>query len=1011
MWVNQNSFYFATLRKVTVAFGSLFNNIHIQRFDQPGGKGNQLRRKKVPLEYAAGQKWWIKRVKDIAAQGGVQTKTSFPRIAFEMTGLQYDPARQIPDNLSCPKPDPENAGDYLRQLNPVPYDIQFEVMIALKNIDDGLQIVEQIVPYFRPQQNLTIDDIPELQISKDVPIILGGINMNDDYEGPFDTERVTIWSLSFVVKAYLYPPISSGDQDLIRKVLTSLYKDPAMTSKHEVIIDQVDPIDAAFGDDWSQNTTIYGEALLDSNGDPIISDSVIVDSMPFTYTLNDANAYPTSVSVDSMQFTYIVNVTSLIPSISVNSMAFNSTFNDVTLTNNDSAFLPTDLAGLQIWLDASDETTIFDTAGSVYRWEDKSGNDYHATQATGANQPSTGDDVINSLNVLTYPTRGEYLLANDLTSVFDDTNSYTTFVVSYNNSTSGTHYNYRASNSSGQIRHYTGKSNTSFVMQVGNSTTPTNVATTGDDSTHIFLANRGAQADFYIDGGASEGSTTLGSSFTTSEVRIGSNADLLMAETLIFNRALTVAEMNQVGNYLADKWGLTWTDIVFTPAVLAPSIWLDASDETTIFDTAGAVYRWEDKSGNENHLLQATGANQPVTGATTRNSKNVIDFSDDSSDDFLILESNPVTDTTATIIEVYKNNSAANSVTIHGLGTPYTLIQQDGSSSTGLLNSMANAGTEIFYDGNNELVDGVDTRDDVHTALVGDFHIVVHRDVTLASFTDMYIGGYGSGFSLDGSYAELLIYDSDLSNSDLNDVLDYLSAKWDITTTEIGSFTPSDISNLQLWLDASDESTIFNTAGSVYRWEDKSGNDHHLVQATGASQPTTSSRTHNSLNVIDFDGSNHLTNTFSSTLSQPYTIFFVGESDIVTTSYFYDGIDGSNRGGFGLDASQIDWFSFGGAALYSGVGRDTDPHVFGALYNATSSDNYVDGTPSDAGYKQAGTHSLTGLTVGGRYSLSNFMDGWIGEMLLYEGNLSTEDKNLIGNYLADKWNLTWTDIT
>lgn len=268
MFVGQNGYYFATLRKITASFGSLFNNIYIQRFDQKGGKGNSLRRIKVPLEYAPSQKWWTKRMRDIAAKEGLQTRTSFPRIAFEMTNIQYNPERQLTLSRTCPRAS-TTSGNIVQQLNPVPYDISYDVYIAVKNIDDGHQIVEQVLPYFRPSMNLNVKDIPELQIVRNVPITLAGISLQDDYEGIFDQPRATIWQLSFVVKAYLYPPISDSEDNLIKKVITSIYNDPEFENKSEVHVQQVDPIDAMIDDSWSVKENIFSAEQLDSAGDPI----------------------------------------------------------------------------------------------------------------------------------------------------------------------------------------------------------------------------------------------------------------------------------------------------------------------------------------------------------------------------------------------------------------------------------------------------------------------------------------------------------------------------------------------------------------------------------------------------------------------------------------------------------------------------------------------------------------------------------------------------------------------
>lgn len=267
MFVGQDLFYFATIRKLSAAFGSLFNNIYIQRFDQPGGQGNVVRSIRVPLTYAAGEKWYVHRTQDVPAQSSPQTRISLPRIGFELVDMQYNQSRKL-NTLNYNTTTSESDVDaFLKQLEPVPYDFQYDVHIAVKNIDDALQIVEQVVPNFRPSFNLRVDDIPELSITKDVPVILNGISKTDDYEGAFDTKRIHIWTLSFVVKGYLYPPI--GEAQIIKKVFGNIYKDEDLTSKSGVTTVRVNPIDSAFSDDWEEKTDKFDETQLDSNGDPI----------------------------------------------------------------------------------------------------------------------------------------------------------------------------------------------------------------------------------------------------------------------------------------------------------------------------------------------------------------------------------------------------------------------------------------------------------------------------------------------------------------------------------------------------------------------------------------------------------------------------------------------------------------------------------------------------------------------------------------------------------------------
>lgn len=270
MFANQTSLYFASIRKLTAAFGSLFNNITITRFSGVGGTGTQIRTIKVPLMYTTGDKSYVFAKQHNPAQSSVQTKTSYPRISYQLVDIEYDANRKLPSinkTITATSADPTA---YISQLTPVPYNFIYEVYIGTKTIDDGLQIIEQILPNFGPSFNLTVKEIPQLGITRDVPIIFNTINKEDYVEGAFDTERILLWTLTFTAKSYLYPNIT--DANIIKKVLTSIYNNEEMTleSKEEVIQVSVDPITANEDDTWAATTLIFDSTQLDTNGEPII---------------------------------------------------------------------------------------------------------------------------------------------------------------------------------------------------------------------------------------------------------------------------------------------------------------------------------------------------------------------------------------------------------------------------------------------------------------------------------------------------------------------------------------------------------------------------------------------------------------------------------------------------------------------------------------------------------------------------------------------------------------------
>lgn len=216
-------------------------------------------------------------------------------------------------------------------------------------------------------------------------------------------------------------------------------------------------------------------------------------------------------------------------------------------------------------------------------------------------------------------------------------------------------------------------------------------------------------------------------------------------------------------------------------------------------------------------------------------------------------------------------------------------------------------------------------------------------------------------------------------------------------------WSPPDVDSLKLWYDATDDSTITESSGAVSAWADKSGNSHDLTQGVGSRQPTTGSRTINSLNVIDFDGGDVMANTYGSTLSQPVTGFIVGAFDVTGGQYFFDGIVSGNR--FALFSSAGSVLSlFAGGSQFGTSTIDINNHIYGYTINGASSEILIDSTVVDTGNPGAGT--MTGVTIGARYDNSSYLDGGIGEFIMYEKVLNTTEVTFVEQYLSDKWGIS-----
>jgi hypothetical protein len=235
-------FYWGTIRKAIVAFGSMFNNITIQRTD---ANGNVVQLQKVPLSYSPKQKFLTK----IRQQPDVDTQNVqvlLPRMGFEMISLDYDPNRKISPIQQSRTINSSSAAN--AQYAPTPYNINVILYVYAKNQDDGLQVIEQILPYFNPDYNLTIKAVPQLNIKNDLPIILSSIGFEDDYEGDLTTRRSIIWTLSFVLKLNFYGPVSK--QGIIKKTTSNIFNDAELTSQQQIITVQPDPVTANVTDSF-----------------------------------------------------------------------------------------------------------------------------------------------------------------------------------------------------------------------------------------------------------------------------------------------------------------------------------------------------------------------------------------------------------------------------------------------------------------------------------------------------------------------------------------------------------------------------------------------------------------------------------------------------------------------------------------------------------------------------------------------------------------------------------------
>ena len=259
-----HTFYHNTIRRYVILFGTLFNDIHINRVDTGGSVTQTI---KVPISYGPKEKMLARLDADPNLN---RPAIVLPRMSFELTDLNYGPTRKLNTigKIVAANPNDTNAAKY--QYTPVPYDLNFILSIAVKNADDGTRILEQILPFFTPNWNSTVDLIPELGIKLDVPIVLNAVSSEDSYEGDFEARRSIVWTLSFTMKGYIFGPTrpasGSSSGQLIKLANVNFYD----TSTYTNIDDAVGNLDVV------ESITITPGML--ANGSPTSNASLSVSS-------------------------------------------------------------------------------------------------------------------------------------------------------------------------------------------------------------------------------------------------------------------------------------------------------------------------------------------------------------------------------------------------------------------------------------------------------------------------------------------------------------------------------------------------------------------------------------------------------------------------------------------------------------------------------------------------------------------------------------------------------------
>jgi len=238
-------YYHEILKRTVIGFGSMFNDIYLIRRNKVGEIKQKM---KIPLSYGPKEKFLARLREDPNLSKSVAI--SLPRIGFELGSFSYDSTRKLNKINTVKIPKSTNDKAISKQFSPVPYTVSFELFVMVKNSDDGIQIIEQILPTFSPSYTMTIKDSSELKNVQDVPIVLDSVSYEDSYEGDFVSRRAIVYTLSFSASIQLYGPVTS--QGVIKKVDTSMYADVPVNSpnRKQTYSVEPDPVTATENDDF-----------------------------------------------------------------------------------------------------------------------------------------------------------------------------------------------------------------------------------------------------------------------------------------------------------------------------------------------------------------------------------------------------------------------------------------------------------------------------------------------------------------------------------------------------------------------------------------------------------------------------------------------------------------------------------------------------------------------------------------------------------------------------------------
>jgi len=223
-----HQFYHQALRKYIIMFGNMFNDIYISR---KNNSGTTIQTLKVPISYGPKEKFLARLNADPNLNRTVATQ--LPRLAFEITNMTYAADRTV-NKLKRNVAISDGNNTLRSQYVPVPYDLTVSLYGMFAGNEDAVQVVEQILPFFRPEWTNSVKLVPEMGHYYDVPTILNDMSIEDTYEADFQTRRAIIYTFNFTVKGLLFGPVSKTG--IIRRTYVDFTIPSSNTATGNVIV-------------------------------------------------------------------------------------------------------------------------------------------------------------------------------------------------------------------------------------------------------------------------------------------------------------------------------------------------------------------------------------------------------------------------------------------------------------------------------------------------------------------------------------------------------------------------------------------------------------------------------------------------------------------------------------------------------------------------------------------------------------------------------------------------------